>query len=85
MNFNRILRLEFLGNTLGLTEISAKKLRLAGYEDTNDAGIPATRQVVGARATKHTAASTGQMGRFETEVNGLRADVSSFVSLIFCS
>ena len=46
--------------------------RLAGYEDTNDAQRlavdPAMRQVVGGRATEHTAASTSQMGRFETEV-----------------
>src|ERR1017187_10981531 len=46
--------------------------RLAGYEDTNDAerlsGDPTMRYVVGGRATEHTAASTSQMGRFETEV-----------------
>ena len=46
--------------------------RLAGYEDTNDAERlavdPAMRQVVGGRATEYTAASTSQMGRFETEV-----------------
>ena len=46
--------------------------RLAGYEDTNDAERlavdPAMRQVVGGRATEHTAASTSQRGRFETEV-----------------
>jgi hypothetical protein len=46
--------------------------RLAGYEDTNDAERlavdPAMRQAVGGRATEHTAASTSQMGRFETEV-----------------
>ena len=46
--------------------------RLAGYEDTNDAERlsvdPTMRQVVGGRATEHTAASTSQMGRFETEV-----------------
>jgi DDE family transposase len=46
--------------------------RLAGYEDTNDAERlavdPAMRQVVGGRATEHMAASTSQMGRFETEV-----------------
>jgi hypothetical protein len=55
--------------------------RLAGYEDTNDAERlavdPAMRQVVGGRATEHTAASTSQMGRFETEVlthpNNLKA------------
>ena len=46
--------------------------RLAGYEDTNDADRlavdPAMRQVVGGRAVERTAASTSQMGRFETEV-----------------
>ena len=45
--------------------------RLAGYEDTNDAERlsvdPAMRHVVGGRATERTAASTSQMGRFETE------------------
>ena len=45
--------------------------RLAGYEDTNDAEMlsvdPVMRQVVGGRAVDHTAASTSQMGRFETE------------------
>ena len=46
--------------------------RLVGYEDTNDAERlavdPTMRHVVGGRATEHTAASTSQMGRFETEV-----------------
>jgi hypothetical protein len=46
--------------------------RLAEYEDTNDADRlsvdPVMRQVVGGRATDHTAASTSQMGRFETEI-----------------
>ncbi|MCZ6558551.1 MAG: transposase, partial [SAR324 cluster bacterium] len=46
--------------------------RLAGYEDTNDAERlchdPAMRRVVGGRALAHTAASTSQMGRFETDV-----------------
>ena len=45
--------------------------RLAGYEDTNDAeqlcNDPAMRRVVGGRALGHTAASTSQMGRFETK------------------
>ena len=44
--------------------------RLAGYEDTNDADRlsvdPAMRHVVGDRASEHSAASTSQMGRFET-------------------
>jgi hypothetical protein len=46
--------------------------RLAGYEDTNDAERlsvdPAMRYVVGGRACERNAASTSQMGRFETEV-----------------
>src|SRR5271155_314715 len=46
--------------------------RLAGYEDTNDADRlsvdPAMRFVVGGRACERNAASTSQMGRFETEV-----------------
>jgi hypothetical protein len=46
--------------------------RLAGCDDTNDAERlavdPAMRQVVGGRATERAAASTSQMGRFETEV-----------------
>ena len=46
--------------------------RLAGYEDTNDAERlcvdPAMRQVVGGRARGAHAASTSQMGKFETEV-----------------
>ena len=45
--------------------------RLAGYEDTNDAERlsvdPAMRHVVGGRAKERNAASTSQMGRFETE------------------
>jgi hypothetical protein len=46
--------------------------RLAGYEDTNDAERlavdPTMRQVVGGKARDRDAASTSQMGRFETEV-----------------
>ena len=46
--------------------------RLAGYEDTNDAERlsvdPSMRHVVGGRARTMQAASTSQMGRFETEV-----------------
>src|SRR3954467_2068242 len=46
--------------------------RLAGYEDVNDADRlahdPAMRWVVGGRAVAEQAASTSQMGRFETEV-----------------
>ena len=43
-----------------------------GYEDTNDAERlcvdPAMRHVIGGRAKRLSAASTSQMGRFETEV-----------------
>jgi hypothetical protein len=46
--------------------------RLAGYADTNDAERlsvdPAMRHVVGGRAWSRRAASTSQMGRFETTV-----------------
>jgi hypothetical protein len=46
--------------------------RLAGYEDTNDAERlsvdPSMRYVVGGRARDKRAASTSQLGRFETEV-----------------
>ena len=46
--------------------------RLAGYEDTNDAERlsvdPSMRYVVGGRARTKQAASTSQMGLFETEV-----------------
>src|SRR4030095_13243983 len=46
--------------------------RLAGYEDVNDADRlahdPALRWIVGGRAVTQTAASTSQMGRFETRV-----------------
>ena len=56
---------------VGLLRQSAYS-RLAGYEDTNDAERlsvdPSMRRVVGGRATDKQAASTSQMGRFETEV-----------------
>ena len=46
--------------------------RLAGYEDTNDADRlcvdPTMRCIVGGRARDARAASTSQMGRFETQV-----------------
>ena len=46
--------------------------RLAGYDDTNDADRlsidPVMRQVVGGRAVNRRAASTSQIGRFETEL-----------------
>lgn len=46
--------------------------RLAGYEDVNDAARlsrdPVMRQIIGGRAVEGQAASSSQMGRFETEV-----------------
>ena len=46
--------------------------RLAGYEDVNDAERlardPVMRQIIGGRAVDAQAASSSQMGRFETEV-----------------
>ncbi|EFO28556.1 transposase [Roseibium sp. TrichSKD4] len=46
--------------------------RLAGYEDVNDAvrlsRDPVMRQIIGGRAVDTQAASSSQMGRFETEV-----------------
>jgi hypothetical protein len=60
--------------------------RLAGYEDTNDADRlsvdPATRQVVGGRAIDHTAASTSQVGRFETEVLTLPDNRAALMNLL---
>jgi len=59
--------------------------RLAGYEDTNDAERlavdPAMRQVVGGRAKDRQAASTSQMGRFETEILTARRNRKALMNL----
>jgi hypothetical protein len=59
--------------------------RLAGYEDTNDAERlavdPAMRQVVGGRAKDRQAASTSQMGRFETEILTARKNLKVLMNL----
>lgn len=59
--------------------------RLAGYEDTNDAERlavdPAMRQVVGGRARDRQAASTSQMGRFETEIMTARKNRQALMDL----
>jgi hypothetical protein len=59
--------------------------RLAGYEDTNDAERlavdPAMCQVVGGRATDRQAASTSQMGRFETEILTTRKNLKALMNL----
>jgi hypothetical protein len=59
--------------------------RLAGYADTKDAKRlpvdPLMRQVVGGRATEHKAASTGQMGPFETIVFTQCGDLAELTML----
>jgi hypothetical protein len=59
--------------------------RLAGYEDTNDADRlsvdPAMRHVVGGRAVDHNAASTSQVGRFETEILALPENLTALINL----
>ena len=59
--------------------------RLAGDEDTNDAERlsvdPTMRYVVGGRAGERHAASTSQMGRFETEVLTQRDNLAALAKL----
>jgi hypothetical protein len=59
--------------------------RVAGYEDVNDADRlgrdPAMRWVVGGRAVTQNAASTSQMGRFETEVLTQEANLATLTNL----
>ena len=59
--------------------------RLAGYEDVNDADRlgrdPAMRWIVGGRAVVRDAASTSQMGRFETELLANDENLAALVDL----
>lgn len=59
--------------------------RLAGYEDVNDADRlghdPAMRWIVGGRTVAKEAASTSQMGRFETEVLTGKANRAALADL----
>jgi hypothetical protein len=59
--------------------------RLAGYEDVNDADRlvrdPAMRWIVGGKAIERDAASTSQMGRFETEWLASDENLSAFIGL----
>jgi hypothetical protein len=59
--------------------------RLAGYEDLNDAERlrfdPTMRTVVGGRARDHTAASTSEIGRFETETLSSPTDLKRLMDL----
>jgi len=61
--------------------------RLAGYEDVNDAERlsvdPAMRHVVGGRATlpKKQAASTSEVGRFETDILSTKENLTTLMNL----
>ena len=59
--------------------------RLAGYEDVNDAERlahdPAMRWVVGGRAVTAQAASSSQMGRFETEAMAEETNLAGLTDL----
>jgi hypothetical protein len=59
--------------------------RLAGYEDTNDhEGLsqdPAMRAVIGKRALERTAASSGTVSRFETEILTQDENIDALASL----
>jgi hypothetical protein len=63
--------------------------RLAGYEEVNDAARlgadPAMRWIVGGQAVMGQAASTRQMGRFETEVLAKEDNVTALADLERCS
>jgi hypothetical protein len=59
--------------------------RLAGYEDVNDADRlardPSMRWIVGGKAVEREAASTSQMGRFETERLASDENLAALTSL----
>ncbi len=59
--------------------------RLAGYEDTNDAERlrvdPAMRYIVGGRAKDRLAASSSEIGRFETEILTKRQNLATLKNL----
>ena len=59
--------------------------RLGGYDDVNDADRlsldPVMRWIVGGHAVTKQAASTSQMGRFETEVLATNANVEALANL----
>jgi hypothetical protein len=59
--------------------------RLGGYEDVNDADRlgrdPAMRWIVGGRAVAKAAASTSQMGRFETEFLATAENLAALADL----
>jgi hypothetical protein len=59
--------------------------RLAGYDDVNDADRlgrdPAMRWIVGGKAIERQAASTSQMGRFETELLAMDENFAALTDL----
>ncbi len=59
--------------------------RLGGYDDVNDAGRlgrdPAMRWMVGGKAVEGQAASTSQVGRFETELLATDANVEGLAEM----
>ncbi len=59
--------------------------RLGGYDDVNDADLlrrdPAIRWIVGGHAIKGRAASTSQMGRFETELLATDENLAALTEL----
>jgi len=59
--------------------------RLGGYDDVNDADRlgrdPAMRWIVGGKAVARQAASTSQMGRFETELLATDANVEALADM----
>jgi hypothetical protein len=57
------------------------KLKLHGSKVTSDAGLLAFREIVGGRPLTQSAASTSQMGRFETEVLTQEANLSALADL----
>ena len=59
--------------------------RLAGYEDVNDAERlsidPVMRHIVGGRAADHSAASTSEVGRFETDTLAQPGNLEALMNL----
>jgi hypothetical protein len=59
--------------------------RLGGYDDVNDADRlsrdPAMRGIVGGKAVERQAASTSQMGRFETELLATEENLAALADL----